>query len=193
MGIVPLVTVRIVASLIRTLPPVWSVGLRSSSSSVATSTNGGAAGFGLGLGAAFFGSRPWRRPLGSLGLRLLGLGRRLAVGSWATLAVSIGFSSVRLALVLSAARSSLSVGDLRSGSGRSASEAVDLRPPALVGLRRSAGRLRPSGSAGVSFLVGPSSSGWSSWLAFSTASPRAAGATAATAGPWPWPGRDPRA
>ena len=41
---VPFVTVRIVASLISTLPPVWIVGLRSSSSSVATSTNGGDAG-----------------------------------------------------------------------------------------------------------------------------------------------------
>ena len=40
-GIVPLVTVRIVASLISTLPPVLIAGARSGSNSVATSTNGG--------------------------------------------------------------------------------------------------------------------------------------------------------
>src|SRR3954464_9375924 len=49
LAIVPLVTVRMVASLIRTLPPVWILGLRLASNSVAMSTNGLLGGWSSGI------------------------------------------------------------------------------------------------------------------------------------------------
>src|SRR3954465_10013484 len=49
LAIVPLVTVRMVASLIRTLPPVWIFGLRLASNSVAMSTNGLLGGWSSGI------------------------------------------------------------------------------------------------------------------------------------------------
>src|SRR4051794_32818193 len=49
LGIVPWVTVRIVTSLIRTLPPVLSLGLRLASNSVAMSTNGVLGGWSSGI------------------------------------------------------------------------------------------------------------------------------------------------
>ena len=55
LAIVPRVTVKIVAFWIRTLPPVCTAGLRSSSSSVATSMTAGVAGLaGSGLAACVF-------------------------------------------------------------------------------------------------------------------------------------------
>ncbi len=80
LAIVPRVTVRIVASLMRTLPPVWSAGLRSSSSSVATSTSGGRAALAAGVWEApfFDGSAvaPARRlwPLAAAGVPVAGAG-----------------------------------------------------------------------------------------------------------------------
>src|ERR1700761_726087 len=59
LAIVPLVTVRMVASLMNTLPPVWIFGLRLASNSVSTSTNvlrgGWSSGIVGGVGATAVG------------------------------------------------------------------------------------------------------------------------------------------
>ncbi len=67
---VPWVTVRIVASLISTLPPVLSLGSRSASNSVATSTNGFSAAFSSGLAGLPAGDGPCPPACSDFGLSL---------------------------------------------------------------------------------------------------------------------------
>src|SRR4051812_18810459 len=85
LAIVPLVTVRMVASLIRTLPPVWILGLRLASNSVAMSTNwllgGWSSGIVGGIGAPV---------VAGVGAGLAGVEGVGAVVGWAGLAPGLG-------------------------------------------------------------------------------------------------------